>query len=363
MKRIVFLFLSLILFGQSFAQTQAELTNILAAPAGNAAITGAAGQTAVGQNIMLATAGAGWIDTQPGGAGVISYNSATVQVIGTSGISAGIVNIEGSNDGVTANQIVYYDDATSSGAIITTGTTISASTNRFFFFYIKYRYIRARITTAFVGGSVSCFTRLSPIAPPLNILPVAQATAGNLNANINSISGYIASAAASDATANPTGGGLRMFGHLFNGATWDRPYNNTNTTTGETGAKTATFSGATQTNFNAKGAIITCLVGTVSGTSPTMTLQLQTSPDGGTTWYSIGAPTTALTASGSVALFYYPTNWSQGAGSTPAVLGNLGYSQASFFNMVLPRTWRIQYTIGGTTPSFTITSVGVQYLN
>jgi hypothetical protein len=175
---------------------------------------------------MLATAGTGWIDTQPGGAGVISYNSGTVQVIGTAGISAGIVNIEVSNDGVTALQAVYYDDATAAGAIITTGTAIAASTNRYFFFYIKYRYIRVRITTAFVGGSVSCITRLSPTAPPLNVATVAQQTAANLNATINSITGYIASAAASDATANPTGAALRMFPHNFNGSTWDRPYNN-----------------------------------------------------------------------------------------------------------------------------------------
>lgn len=37
-------------------------------------------------------------------------------------------------------------------------------------------------------------------------------------------------------------------------------------------------------------------------------------------------------------------------------------TQTLTINSVLPRSWRILYTIGGTTPSFTISSVQVNYV-
>jgi hypothetical protein len=37
------------------------------------------------------------------------------------------------------------------------------------------------------------------------------------------------------------------------------------------------------------------------------------------------------------------------------------YDFVAFANTVLPRTWRLVWTIGGTTPSFTITNVQVTY--
>jgi hypothetical protein len=93
------------------------------------------------------------------------------------------------------------------------------------------------------------------------------------------------------------GGTQRVAGHLFNGSTWDRPRNNATGTTGDTGAKVASFNGATQTNFDAPGAVITILLGTVSGTNPTLSAQLQFSPDGGTTWVNYGPALANLTAS------------------------------------------------------------------
>jgi hypothetical protein len=53
---------------------------------------------------------------------------------------------------------------------------------------------------------------------------------------------------------------------LFNGSSVDRARGNLDTTTGDSGAKaTGTFNGATQTNYNARGAYITVLLGTVTG--------------------------------------------------------------------------------------------------
>lgn len=153
-----------------------------------------------------------------------------------------------------------------------------------------------------------------------------------------------------------------VFPLLFNGATWDRPRNNANVTTGDTGAKVATFNGATQTNFDATSAFITALLGVVSGTTPTMTLQLQWSPDGGTTWLNLGPATATLTATNQTGLIAIgPTNWSQTPGATPANITN-GATVSVFLNALLPRTWRIVYTIAGTTPSFTISSVQVNYI-
>ena len=170
-----------------------------------------------------------------------------------------------------------------------------------------------------------------------------------------------AAAALADATTNPTSPLAGAAQEAFNGATWDRFRNNVNTTTGDTGAKTATFGGATQTNYNARGAIITFVIGTVTGTSPTMAPQLQYSDDGGTTWTNFGPALANITASGTHVLMVYPSNISQAAGVTPANL-TTGGTQTVAINAPLPRTWRINYTIGGTTPSFTITRVGVNYI-
>ena len=152
-----------------------------------------------------------------------------------------------------------------------------------------------------------------------------------------------------------------MAGGAFNGTTVDRLRNNLNTTTGDSGTQTATFNGATQTNYNARGAMITILLGTVSGTTPTLAAQLQWSPDGGTTWLNIGSALANLTASNQTGTIWaYPTNIST-AGASPAAL-TTGATQTLQLNAPLPRTWRIAYTIGGTTPSFAISSVQVNYI-
>jgi len=135
-----------------------------------------------------------------------------------------------------------------------------------------------------------------------------------------------------------------------------------NTTTGDSGAQVASFFGATQTNENARGAYITVFVGAVTGGTPTLSMQLQFSTDGGTTWIAVGPASIAIT-SGNVAQMFivYPTNTSQAAGVTPQVLVT-GTLQTTALNMPLPRTWRLNYVIGGATPSFTITSVTVNYV-
>lgn len=148
--------------------------------------------------------------------------------------------------------------------------------------------------------------------------------------------------------------GMQVVGAAkFNGTNFDRDRANWNTTTGDTGAKVASFAGATQTNYSAAGAMITVLCGTVSGTTPTLTAQLQWSPDAGTTWLNLGGASTAVTATGNTITFLcYPNT------GTPTI----GATQTVLVASPLPRTWRLNYTIGGTTPSFTITGVYVNYI-
>lgn len=142
----------------------------------------------------------------------------------------------------------------------------------------------------------------------------------------------------------------------YNGTTWDRVRGmGGNATTGDTGAKTATGNGATQTNVGNTGVQILVVLGTVTGTSPTAVFKVQGSVDGGTTWYDIPAATTAsLTATGNFGITVYP--------GIVATVGTTTTGTTAAASQVLPRTWRVVWTIGGTTPSFTITNIQYNYL-
>ena len=217
------------------------------------------------------------------------------------------------------------------------------------------------ITTAYTSGTITGTAAITQTPAVINIEgtpPVVQSGTWTVG-----VTGYPTAAASADALANPTITQVGAPAMNYNTSTWDRVRNNVNTTTGDTGAKTATFNGATQTNFNARGAYITCLCSTVSGTTPTMNLQLQWSPDAGTTWLNYGAATTNITTTGNTASFLvYPTQFNDPKTTTIAAI-TIGATASKYINGVLPRTWRIVYTIGGTTPSFTITATYVNYVN
>lgn len=129
----------------------------------------------------------------------------------------------------------------------------------------------------------------------------------------------------------------------------------TNSTTGDTGTKTATGNGATQTNVGNKGVQILFVLGVVTGTTPTFVGKIQGSVDGGTTFYDIpGATTASLTATGNFGIMLYP--------GIAVTAGTTTSGTTATSNMILPRTWRVVWTIGGTTPSFTITNIQYNYL-
>lgn len=133
------------------------------------------------------------------------------------------------------------------------------------------------------------------------------------------------------------------------------PLNPAVSLTGDTGAKTATFNGATQTNTTGKGVQVVLNVGAVTGTSPTLVCKIQGSADGGTTWFDIpNAVTATIIATGVYGLQIYP--------NIAVVAGVATSGTIAQISSVLPRTWRVVYTIGGTTPSFTITNAQINYL-
>ena len=128
-------------------------------------------------------------------------------------------------------------------------------------------------------------------------------------------------------------------------------------TTGDSGSKVAGFNGNTMyTPPGARGAMITLVASAAVGNT---TMQLQFTPDGGTTWINIGPTSTALSSAGHASIFLYPTNISQAAGGTPANLTTGGTVATIMLNFTMPPVWRIVYAVA---TSITITSVNVSYL-
>lgn len=129
---------------------------------------------------------------------------------------------------------------------------------------------------------------------------------------------------------------------------------------GDLGTFTATHTGTSQFNATGfSGAYIYLQLGTVSGTSPTLSVQFQWSPDGGTTWISLGPALTNLTASSTTGvILVYPTAFASGGSAGTAL--TTGATATLLLNMRLPTYWRLNYTIGGTTPSFVVSAVQAQ---
>ena len=184
---------------------------------------------------------------------------------------------------------------------------------------------------------ISLFKRLLQGITTLNVFPVATA--------------------ANDTVNNPTISYLGAVGMLYNGTNWDRARGlGVATTTGDSGAKTATGNGATQTNVGNKGVFISIVLGTVTGTAPTAVFKVQSSANGGTTWHDIpNAATASLLATGNYGISIYP--------ALTVVAGSVTSNTQAQASGVLARSWRVVWTIGGTTPSFAITSITYNYLN
>lgn len=126
-------------------------------------------------NIDLLTNGAsGWYDAG-------QFHSATFQ-IQTTGVSAGVLTFEQTND-ITrspAGNLLQVFDMTTQNANPVTSLTLAANATRLFGAAITARYVRVRVSTAVVGGNVSCSGVFSQQPFSNTTLNMQQATAINL---------------------------------------------------------------------------------------------------------------------------------------------------------------------------------------
>ena len=248
-------------------------------------ITGQSGQSALNNNIMLAAAGAGTVDTVSTN-GSPSYRSFYCQIIGSAGIASGQVIFEGSNDGTTFNNLVVYDDALVTGVPIVAAFAIAASTNRFFSGKCTYKFIRCRISTVFAGGTIQAITRFSTADYVPRITTVAQATAANLNATVSAtnLSCNVAQIAGSVPVTPATNGATnRSLVSALAGPVTFTDYS-------AQAWAAASGSGAVIANTNGTGAGVAYdvnLTAFTTGASTGLVVVLQESLDNGTTWNDI----------------------------------------------------------------------------
>jgi len=141
-------------------------------------ITGQGSQTVVGQNILLASAGTGWLDCG-------QYRYACLTIIPTGTVSSGTVVFEGTNDpsgsGVTSLSLLNGTSLTSAP----TGTYSATTGNtQVYFGPVLFRYVRARISVVIAGGgSLQAFTTLR-MAPLPNVIQQVSGSFGNLSATV-----------------------------------------------------------------------------------------------------------------------------------------------------------------------------------
>lgn len=147
-------------------------------------VTGQGSQTALNQNIILASAGTGSYDTM--GTSGITYRSMAIQIVPASGtVTAGVISFEGSNDN-TNFVAVFLTDSANVTAIPVSTVTLAANTPRYFIGAIPFRYIRARISTGITGTTtgVQAHTVFSTVPFSSPRLTVSQATAASLNTTV-----------------------------------------------------------------------------------------------------------------------------------------------------------------------------------
>lgn len=114
---------------------------------------------------------------------------------------------------------------------------------------------------------------------------------------------------------------------------------NQDSTVATLAAAVASAISADQVNANGRGVQISINVTGITGTTPTLTVVLQGKDPASGAYYTL-LTSAAISAAGFTQLTLYP--------------GLVAAANVAA-NSVLPRTWRISYTIGGTTPSVTAT--------
>ena len=166
--------------GQATAANSAPVT-LASDQTQDVLVTGAASQSTSGNNILLATAGSGSVDTM---AGAAAYRTAIVQVVASSGIASGQIIFEGSNDGTNFVAVPQVEETLTPTSKYPSSVafSVAANANRVFFVKITMRYLRCRISTAFSGGTVQAFTRYTYADVAPNVVTIGQSNYAGLNA-------------------------------------------------------------------------------------------------------------------------------------------------------------------------------------
>lgn len=255
-------------------------------------VAGQAAQTAIVNNILTTTAGSAATD-------LTGYRSASIQIVSTG--TAGTFIFEGSNDNVNFQSAPVYIQSTTTGVVTTTALTASVSQ----FIYslpLSFQYLRLRIVTTITGGSIRAFSRFSQATWTPAMFQVMQNSGTSLVTQIASGTVTTVSSVTSNNSAIPL-----LITDVASAAL----------TTTTTTATVVPSSGCSYT--------VNVPVTVVSGTTPTLDIQIQESPDTGTNWFTV---------------YTFPRITATGSYTSPAVplTGN-----------------RVRYvqTVGGTTPSFT----------
>jgi hypothetical protein len=150
----------------------------------NDVVVGAAASIAA-INIDLLTGGAsGWLD-------VSNYHAATILIVMGTGITAGAYFFEQTNDTAASPNGVPW--AVEETTVLTPTPNIAAinavaSTTRMFGGPIQCKFVRVRVSTALVGGTVQAIAVFSQLPYMRMVQTVHQAAGGNLNASIAQIS-------------------------------------------------------------------------------------------------------------------------------------------------------------------------------
>jgi hypothetical protein len=140
------------------------------------------------------------------------------------------------------------------------------------------------------------------------------------------------------------------------GMTYQYPNNHAPTRveiTSDQNTLTTNAVGQLQTNPGFRGLVLTIVLGTVSGTSPTLTVGIFQSYDGVNLINWVTSSAIGVATGGIIRILLYPSaSLALGAGGTASVAVTLP----------APPQFAIDYIVGGTTPSIQISKVWIDYL-
>lgn len=162
-------------------------------------INGTAGLSALNID-LLSNVSNGWVD-------VSAWASGAIQIVASAGITAGAVIFEQTNDNTSTTGIALevHELGQIAANPLVAAVTIAASTLRAFAFNVSCRYIRARISTAFTGGTVKAIAQMASIPFAAPVMNVQQTVGNNLTSTSADNIWYQESATAQAASATVTG--------------------------------------------------------------------------------------------------------------------------------------------------------------